>query len=500
MESLTAEFQVMLGSAEKAESLVQQITEFAARTPFQVQGLAENTRLLLQFGVEADNVLPTLRMLGDVAGKNQEKLSSLAFAFGKVNSSGRLTGLELRQMIIAGFNPLNLIAAKTGETMEALRKRMSKGGISAQEVADAFKTATSEGGRFYKNMETQSKTFIGLVSTMKDNITLTLAAIGKSLLPGLKDIVDKITKLFQGSFGELLKGLMGFFAPLLNSIIEIIDLIITEFTPIINRLLGSLMPILSQILGLILNLAKPLLKIISSILEPIMTILEGILPIITEILAIFDKMATDVLGDLQPIFADIMQILSDVLQIVLPILRIFLRLQILMLKLKLLFDTAFIKILVKALRIVLTLLQPLISLLQIFLVPLAEKIENIFTSIIGFFEGIVNTIATKFVDLLNGIFNFINKIIAKINQIPFIKDKLKTLDQINMKEAVNKLTGSSINNNTNNRTQNINLNNQITIQGSDLGNTKNMRRIIDQTARNSFSLELKKILVESGGI
>jgi hypothetical protein len=102
--------------------------------------------------------------------------------------------------------------------------------------------------------------------------------------------------------------------------------------------------------------------------------------------------------------------------------------------------------------------------------------------------------------LLNGIFGFINKIIAKINKIPFIKDKLKTIDQLNMKEAVNKLTGTTTNNNTNNQIQNVKVQNEFNIKGGNLGDTQNLRKVIDQTARASFSVELKKILIASGGI
>lgn len=62
-------------------------------------------------------------------------------------------------MINAGFNPLEVIAKKTGKTLGELKKEMEKGAISAKMVEEAMKDATSEGGRFFNGMELASKTF-----------------------------------------------------------------------------------------------------------------------------------------------------------------------------------------------------------------------------------------------------------------------------------------------------------------------------------------------------
>lgn len=53
-------------------------------------------------------------------------------------------GQDLLQMINAGFNPLESIAAKTGETMAEVKDRMSDGRVSVEEVEQAMKDATSE--------------------------------------------------------------------------------------------------------------------------------------------------------------------------------------------------------------------------------------------------------------------------------------------------------------------------------------------------------------------
>ena len=181
MEMYTANFSTMLGSEEAAIAKVNELKVLGAKTPFEMADLAGATTTLLAFGVEAEKSTEILTMLGDVSLGNKDKLDRLANSFGKVQSQGKLTGETAQMMIEAGFNPLKVIAETTGESMESLTKRMSKGAISADEVTAAFKKATSEGGQFYKGMETASTTFDGLVSTLKDNANSLVGEVVKPL-------------------------------------------------------------------------------------------------------------------------------------------------------------------------------------------------------------------------------------------------------------------------------------------------------------------------------
>lgn len=85
-----------------------------------------------------------MKMLGDISLGNGERLQSLSLAFAQVTATGRLMGQDLLQMINAGFNPLEAIAKRTGETMTDVKERMSDGRVSVEEVEQAMKDATSE--------------------------------------------------------------------------------------------------------------------------------------------------------------------------------------------------------------------------------------------------------------------------------------------------------------------------------------------------------------------
>jgi tape measure domain-containing protein len=201
MEVQEAAFETLLGSAEAARGMLQELTDFSAKTPFQLKDLAQATKTMLSFGIAQEKIMPNLQSLGDIAQGDSEKLKSLTLAFSQIQSTGRLMGQDLLQLINAGFNPLLEISEKTGESMADLKERMSDGAISAEEITNAFISATSEGGRFFGGMEKASQTLTGQISTLKDNVAILGREIVSQLLPVIKKIVAQVTdwvRQFQG--------------------------------------------------------------------------------------------------------------------------------------------------------------------------------------------------------------------------------------------------------------------------------------------------------------
>lgn len=190
IENLSASFETLLGSTDKAKAKMEELRKYAAETPFSLNGISEATKTLLSFQVPAEETQGILEQLGDISLGNEQKLQGLALVFGQVSSAGRLTGQDLMQFINQGFNPLNYIAQRTGESMEELRDRMSKGGVSVDEVKQAFVDATSAGGQFYKGTEKGAQTTAGRLSTLKDNFAALAGQITEGLIPILQTLVD----------------------------------------------------------------------------------------------------------------------------------------------------------------------------------------------------------------------------------------------------------------------------------------------------------------------
>jgi tape measure domain-containing protein len=129
-------------------------------------------------------------MLGDVSMGNGQTLQQLALVFGQITSAGRLMGQDVLQLINAGFNPLVQISKRTGESMLELKKRMESGGISSDEVAQAFKDATSQGGLFEGMLAKVAATTEGKISNLSDNIAKLKRDFGIGFNEGLKVALD----------------------------------------------------------------------------------------------------------------------------------------------------------------------------------------------------------------------------------------------------------------------------------------------------------------------
>lgn len=195
METTKAKFEVLLGSAERAKLMIADISKFANETPYGSEELQKSAETMLGFGISAEKIMPTLKMLGDIAMGDKQKLQSLTLAFSQATSAGKLMGQDRLQMINAGFNPLTEISKMTGKSIELLQDEMSKGMISAQMLEDALRSATSEGGQFNGMMAKMSETTGGKLAVLLGDLKAKLTAMAESLLPTVNVVLDTGIKL-----------------------------------------------------------------------------------------------------------------------------------------------------------------------------------------------------------------------------------------------------------------------------------------------------------------
>jgi len=194
-------FRAMIGDSQKAAALIDSLVEFSTRTPFTPEQVNKAARTLLVFGFSADEVKDKLGFLGDVAAGTGKDFGELAVIFGQIKGAGRLMGQDLLQLINAGFNPLQVMSEKTGKSMAQLKDEMSKGLITFEQVEDAFRDATSEGGLFFNMMKSQSKTLVGSISTLKGNWDELLKTMGQ----GTTGVLTKLTNQLNGVAEALLE-------------------------------------------------------------------------------------------------------------------------------------------------------------------------------------------------------------------------------------------------------------------------------------------------------
>jgi tape measure domain-containing protein len=209
IQSLQISFETLAGKT-KGDELFKSIREFAVQTPMMLKDLASGAQTMLAFNIDVENVMPMLQAIGDISMGDAQKFQSLTLAFSQMSATGKLMGQDLLQMINAGFNPLSVISEKTGKSIGVLKEEMEKGKITTQMVTEAFKAASSEGGKFNGMLEKQSKGINGAISNLQGAIDDMMNNIGTSTESVTMSLIDVGTSLAKNyeQVGRVIAGLI----------------------------------------------------------------------------------------------------------------------------------------------------------------------------------------------------------------------------------------------------------------------------------------------------
>lgn len=161
MEQAKIAFTTFLGSSEAASKSLKELSDFAKVTPFTFPTVTEAARRLLAYNVQAKDLIPTLRMLGDISsGVGTEKLPQLILAFGQVKAATRLTGMELRQFSEAGVPLLQALvdqANKTGKTFVTVGGQSKEAAKELEKKGKAAVKATASLGELNQQLAIASQ-------------------------------------------------------------------------------------------------------------------------------------------------------------------------------------------------------------------------------------------------------------------------------------------------------------------------------------------------------
>ena len=178
-QKLEIAFTTLLRSKEKAEALMAQMIETAAKTPFSMQGVAGGARQLLAYGFAAEDVNDTLIRLGNIASGLGLPLERLTYLYGTTRTQGRLYARDMMQFTTSGIPMLQGLADMFGKTTAEVSDMVSAGKIGFPEVEKYIMSLTEKGGMFYNLMEEQSKSFTGQISNIKDAVEVALDEMGE---------------------------------------------------------------------------------------------------------------------------------------------------------------------------------------------------------------------------------------------------------------------------------------------------------------------------------
>ncbi|SQA92457.1 tape measure protein [Capnocytophaga ochracea] len=220
-QQLEISFGTMLKSKEKANALMSQMTELAAKTPFSLQEVSEGAKRLLAFQVPAEEVTETLRRMGDVASGLGVPMGQLIHVYGQVKAQGRLLTNDLYQFMNAGIPIIAELSKVVGKSETEIKEMVSAGKIGFTEIQAVIKNMTNEGGLFYNLMAEQSKSLGGQISNLKDNFQQVLNEIGKAsegITSGAISAVSFLVENYQ-TLGKVIAGLIGTYGTYKTAII-----------------------------------------------------------------------------------------------------------------------------------------------------------------------------------------------------------------------------------------------------------------------------------------
>ncbi|MBZ0097436.1 MAG: tape measure protein, partial [Taibaiella sp.] len=291
----------VLAGEQKGAQLFTNLNKFAKDSIFGNE-VYKNSQTLMGFGVAADNVMPRIKMLGDISMGNKQRFEMLTLAYAQTQAAGRLMGQDVLQMINAGFNPLQEISLMTGVSMAKLKERMEQGAISSDMVTKAFEHATKAGGRFFNMTEKIGNTPFGKWEALKGQTADVGRQIGEQMAPYIGAAIDKYARPLMDWMEEtvvpriagFMEGIGGFVETMMPHVIQLgqtlsrVGTVVWEF--ITSESMANLSTSIIDLTSDIGNVLVPALEAVADVLEPLAYLLS---PIVDMIGGIFNIIHSD---------------------------------------------------------------------------------------------------------------------------------------------------------------------------------------------------------------
>ena len=204
-------FETMLGSKEKADALMAQMVETAAKTPFDLQGVANGAKQLLAYGENVENVNDDLIRLGNIAAGLSQPLGDIVYLYGTTMTQGRLYTQDLNQFTGRGIPMIRELAKQFNVAENGVKGLVEAGKVGFPEVQKVIMSLTNEGGMFYNLMQEQSKTITGQISNIEDAIATMFNEIGKANEGIINDALSGVSYLVENyeKVGRVLLEIVG---------------------------------------------------------------------------------------------------------------------------------------------------------------------------------------------------------------------------------------------------------------------------------------------------
>lgn len=228
IEKTRIAFEGLIGDTKTAGLLLEDLKSSAAKTPFELQGLADATQQLLGMGRAVDQVIPDMETIGGVAavlGRSEEDIKGVVTALGQMAGKGKVTAEELNQIVerLPGFNARAAIAEARGTDVATAMADMEKGLVGADEGVEAILVSMKEFPGAAEAMGKMSETLSGKLSTLKDETQFALAGAFEPFKDEAAGTIDEASALISSRLPGLAASSAAMLEPLADVLLMIAD-------------------------------------------------------------------------------------------------------------------------------------------------------------------------------------------------------------------------------------------------------------------------------------
>lgn len=321
MQQTQIAFEGIFGSASSANAFLGELKSFAARTPFEFPELANASKQLLAVGFSAEEVIPSMTKIGNVAatlGVGGEGINSVVRALGQMKGKGKASAEELQQIseAIPGFSAIGAIADSMGISTSQAFDLMAKGAIPADQAIQAILAGMDKFPGAAGAMERQSKTLAGVLSTLKDTVSQALVGGIGPALPALADSINQAMPSIGtaiGSFGSTFGQALVSVTPLLNTLLPIITKIADVLAGVFGTAVAALVPVFQKLAPHIGKIVEVLGGAFTKVIDALAPALPPIADAIGALAGAFGGAFAAVIKEIAPPLGEVAKILGGAL-------------------------------------------------------------------------------------------------------------------------------------------------------------------------------------------
>lgn len=325
----------LLGSANKAEKMLSDINELAKTTQFDTANVDMMAKYMHNAGLEGQALFDELTKVADVSGAfalSADEAKEMARQMSQVRQAGVAYTEDLNILQDRGIPIYKALSEQLGVNVAEVRKMASEGKITSDIYTAAFDNiAKSVEG----SAKSQSQTFSGMLSTIKDNIQILTGTLTEGLFGKLKDGMAGVLStletfneaLKQGGLGEAFKAILPpEVLERIQSFVDGVKPLLTEVSQFVMSQIGILVAFwdengsqIMQSVSNVFNFIKSIMTspvvlfVIQTIWGAIKNVIGGALDMIMGVVKIFSGLFT---ADWSQMWSGIKQLFSGAIDFI----------------------------------------------------------------------------------------------------------------------------------------------------------------------------------------